>query len=183
MSGMRSNKDSQVVSLQKAGGGLQKHFANKTLRLANKVWKEADLLQLFQAQESAVAAADAARQAWLEATAKQNAGSAEVAAVLSALRQYVAAMYGTSSSVYTDFGFAAQRRAKPTVQTKSAAVQQGRATRKARNTMGKKQKLAIRGVATPPASEPGAPIPSSAPASSVTPASTGSPVVTPGASR
>jgi hypothetical protein len=182
MAGMRSNKNAQVVSLQKAGGGLQKHFANKTLRLANKVWKEEDLLQLFQAQESAVTAADAARQAWLEATAKQNAGSAEVAAVLSALRQYVAAMYGTSSSVYADFGFATQRRAQPTVETKSAAVQQARATRKARNTMGKKQKLAIRGVATPPAGAPAA-TPSSAPSSGATSASTSSPVVTPGASR
>jgi hypothetical protein len=89
------------------------------------------------------------------------------------LRNLVANTYGSSSEAYDDFGFTAPRKGKPSAKTKAAAVDQVLATREARHTMGKKQRLAIRGVVTPQDGAAAATAPSSTSATaSVAPPST-----------
>jgi hypothetical protein len=73
-----------------------------------------------------------------------------------AVKAWVTNEFGVGSQQAIDFGFPAPKAAKRTVESKVNAVLQAQATRKARGTMGKKQKSLIKGVVTAP-SAPAAP--------------------------
>jgi hypothetical protein len=81
-----------------------------------------------------------------------------------ALKAWVRGEFGVESTEANDFGFPTPKRAVLTVEQKARAVERGRATRKARGTMGRRQKEAIRGVVAAPALSLG-PTGSSAPSS------------------
>jgi hypothetical protein len=173
MSGSKKAKVSQLAALQAIKTGLQKYYANKTLPIAGKAWKQADLVALVQDQIDNLNASDSAHAAWVRAAASAHTGEAAVSAVVPGIRGIVAGMYGSSSEAYTDFGFTPPRKGKPSSKTKAAAVDQTLATRAARHIMGKNQRLAIPSVTvTPAASEPGAGSPSSTPQSAPTSATT-----------
>lgn len=80
-----------------------------------------------------------------------------------ALRAYVVNKFGADSQAAHDFGFLPPKVATKTVAVKAQAVADAKATRKARNTMGKNQKKGIKGV-----------VPSTAPAAPATNAQTAS---------
>jgi hypothetical protein len=63
-----------------------------------------------------------------------------------ALKAWVRGEFGVESGEANDFGFPAPKKAVLTVEQKARAVERGKATRKARGTMGYRQKEAIRGV-------------------------------------
>jgi hypothetical protein len=85
------------------------------------------------------------------------------------IKQYVMNMFGQTSAVLADFGFTPPKRPIQTIEQKNAAIAKRAATRKARNTLGKKAKLAIKGV-----------VPATAPATPVTPTTTpATPTTTP----
>lgn len=63
-----------------------------------------------------------------------------------ALRTYATGFYGTNSEAYTDLGFHHRARRRPSAMTAALATREATATRKARNTLGKKQRKKIRGV-------------------------------------
>jgi hypothetical protein len=71
-----------------------------------------------------------------------------------ALKAWVRGEFGVESTEANDFGFPAPKKAVLTVEQKVLAVERGRATRKARGTMGRRQKEGIRGVVEAPASPP-----------------------------
>jgi hypothetical protein len=62
-----------------------------------------------------------------------------------ALKAWVRAQFGVESTEAIDFGFPPPRTGVPTVEEKALAVARAKATRKARHTMGKRQKEGIRG--------------------------------------
>ena len=72
-----------------------------------------------------------------------------------ALKAWVRGEFGVESAEANDFGFPAPKKAVLTVEQKALAVERGRATRKARGTMGRREKEAIHGVVAPPAPAPG----------------------------
>jgi hypothetical protein len=122
---------------------------------------------MLQGQITAMQNADALHTSWLLATA-QNAATygSQIAPAILGLKKYAGAMLGDTSSGYAAFGFATKK-AQRTLPNKVAAAAQALATRAARHTMGKKQRLAITGVVpTPAATATGTP--SSVTASSVT---------------
>ena len=148
MSQVRKNDVSAMLTT--VISALDEGFAKETLFLEGKLWKEADVKQVFQDQLAALQASTAAHATWIKAvTDQREAYKTLVVPLLKALRGYVAAKCGTGSDTYLSFGFAVPQRSKPSSETQLAGVQQGRATRKARSTMGKKQRLAIKGVVSP----------------------------------
>jgi hypothetical protein len=68
-----------------------------------------------------------------------------------ALKPWVANHFGEASREAHDFGFPPGRKGVMTAEQKARAVELGRATRAARHTMGKKERLAIRGTLPPEA--------------------------------
>jgi hypothetical protein len=153
--------DAQVIV------GIQKHLLTvPTLPLAGSTYTPADLVKLVQSRiDSAgvVAAAGANRHATVVA---HDALGTKLTPILRGLRQYVLNVFGETSPVLADFGFTAPKTATRTPQEKAAAAAKALATRKARGTMGKKQKKGVKGtvpatapVTLPTASPPAAPSP------------------------
>jgi len=88
-------------------------------------------------------------------TARDEADAARKAVDASVLA-WAVETYGPTSPQALTFGYVAPNPAKPTAQTRAAAVVKAEATRKARGTAGKKQKAKITGAAeaTPVAAAP-----------------------------
>ncbi len=89
---------------------------------------------------SAEEAVDVANRAWRQAVAKRDALRADSAPVFQALQRFVQATRGKSSQAVAEFGFKPVDAPVKSVETKAAAVVKLRATRKARHTMGIRQK-------------------------------------------
>ena len=107
----------------------------------------------------------------------QNERQAEAAfrPIRKGMQQYVASRYGADSVKMAEFGFTPVKARKTDVRTKVGALDKAAATRLARHTMGKKEKLAIHGAVPATTTAPSAPASPAAPAPS---APSGAPVTT-----
>jgi hypothetical protein len=145
-----------------------------------------ELVAQFQQFVQAMQATNAAHQAWLNAVQNERAFEASVSPLREGVHGIVVAKLGKSSPQLTGYGFAPRKIAQPKALTKAASQVKAEATRKARGTVGKKQKLTISGnvtgvtitpitatqpqTATDPATPP-APAPTATPATPVAPRS------------
>jgi hypothetical protein len=149
-----SNKQQSIGEWQKIINTLQETYPGKSFALEGKVWKTNDVVTAFQNAIDIMNEVDSSHVAWTDAVTKQKAAVATVTLLVAALKAYFGAVYGKKSPAYAAFGFV-QKAAKVKVEARLAAVEKGRATRKARNTMGKRQRKAVTG-ATAPAAAPAA---------------------------
>ena len=162
-------KDAQVIV------GIEKDLQNvSNLLLAGETFTPPSLVALVQSRIDAANAVATAKASWQEAVKTYKALNTKVSPVVQGLKQYVFNAFGKTSPKLADFGFAAPRRATLTPEQTQAAVEKRKATRKARNTMGPKAKLKIKG--TPPTTA--APPVASEPATSLVTAPTATPLVT-----
>ena len=155
--------------------GIKKDLQNvSSLPLAGSAYTMAALEQLIQSRIDAANAVANAKANWHDASATYDALNTKVTQVVRGLRQYVINAFGQNSPVLADFGFTPPKKVALTPEAAVARAKKAAATRKARGTMGKKQKAPIKGtvLATAPATSPVAPAPTLAPAA------TPSPVVT-----
>jgi hypothetical protein len=126
-----------------------------------------ELLAFIQATLDAIAGVKSARTALAQAVTSQKAAVAQAKAIRTGMKRYLQTKYGPQSPKLQEFGFTPARTPKTPVKTKAAAKVKSAATRQARGTKGKKQKLAITGApAAATAVTPPAPL--AAPASNVT---------------
>jgi hypothetical protein len=95
---------------------------------------EAIVTQLQTALET-FAPAKAAYATWRAAVAKQDQAKANVAPLVTALRQYIRARYGTGSLTLAQFGLSARARKVPTVAAKAVSVANAKATRQANKSL------------------------------------------------
>ena len=156
MSQTKPSKASLAAKERKLIAALAKHFTGAAILTLNGVsYKAKDVQSVLQAHLDATSAADALRAEWQTAVSTAVAKAAAVAGMLPALRAHLISAYGGSSATVADFGFTPKKKAT-TVAAPATGVAKRQATRKARGTMGKKQKEKIVGVVQP------APIPSAA---------------------
>jgi hypothetical protein len=172
-------KDQQVIV-----GIKQDLQSMSSIPLGATTYTPTSLVALVQSRIDAGNAVVTAKANWQGAVKTYDAINTQVTLIERELRNLVIATFGPTSPKLADFGFAPPKKAELTADEKAAAVAKRAATRKARGTMGKKQKLEIKGtVATPatgatpavitassapaPASStaPVAPVPAVAPAS------------------
>ncbi len=176
--GSKVNKTTRTNANRKIVNAIQKHLTG-TVTLEGVKYTPASLAKMFQKGIGIADATDAAKTQWHAAVATEKQNTQELSGVQSALRSHVAALYGETSTEYADFGFAPKKVAKVDVATKAKAAQERAATRKARNTMGKRQKQEVTGE-TPAAPEPTTPsataAPAPTPAASIATPSNGAPV-------
>jgi len=147
--------------------GIKNNLQNvSSLPLAASTYTMATLVQLVQSRIDAANTVVNARAHWVDASATYETLNTNVTKVVRALRQYVINVYGPDSPVLADFGFTATKRSPLTPEQLVAKAQKAAATRKARGTMGKKQKAKIKGtvVTTAPATPPSATAPAETPA-------------------
>jgi hypothetical protein len=171
MSGTTS-KPSKVATLARVQAiiaGTQKHFPSGSFTLGNVAFTTASLVQLFQTLADAIAAVNTAQAGAKSAVAAMRAVHSNVNPVLAEFTKWLRASFGTATSTLADFGLEPPKARTPmTAEAKTAAVAKRAATRAARGTTSKKQKLAVKGnvtgiIVTPVTSPAASPAPQPAP--------------------
>jgi hypothetical protein len=184
MSTTRTTKAAALARVQALIAGTQKHFASAQFTLSNTVYTTASLVALLQSVADAITSLNAAQASARDAVKTAQGVEAKAAPVIRDYRRFVLATFGTSIQQLADFGMQPPKaRAPRTVEQKATTAAKLRATRKARGTTSKKQKLAIKGdvtgitvtpVTTPQAAPSPAPQPASNASSAPSPAGQGS---------
>ena len=172
MSGTTSkpSKAATLARVQALIAGTQKHFPSGSFTLGNVAFTTASLVQLLQSLADAIAAANTAQAGARSAVAAMRAAHATVDPVLAEFTKWLRASFGTATSTLADFGLEPPKARTPlTAEAKTAAVAKRAATRAARGTTSKKQKLAVKGNVTGIIVTP---VTSPAPASPAEPAAT-----------
>jgi hypothetical protein len=163
-----TNRLQQQSSDQNLSEGLTKHLTTLTsFTIGSASYKAADVISSLQERINAADAVDSTRAAWQTAVKANRDERAKTYSLISGVRQTLQVMFAGSIDTLADFGL--KPRKIPAVRTpeeKAAAVAKAKATRKARNTMGPKQKAKIKGTVPPtaPATEPAATAPTAPPA-------------------
>jgi hypothetical protein len=151
--------------------GMNTELANvDPIVLIEQSYPRAALIAEFQKRVDAAEATKTARNNLHTCVAQEKTVQTEVAPLRMAMKQYLQSRYGKNSPKLQLFGFTQAKKPAKTVASKMAAVTNAKATRVARNTMGKKQKLKVKGAPSPGGTTPSAASSASAPAA--TPATT-----------
>jgi hypothetical protein len=156
------NRTSNTARAAQIIAGIQKHLMSVASMTFNSVaYTPASLIALFQSEVDSAGNVGSKKGQWHDAiTADQNLRKL-ISIVLVGLRELVRQMF-TDAQVLADFGFTPRKPRKPlTPAEKVVAAAKRAATRKARNTMGPKAKLDIKGTLTGPVviePTPGAPV-------------------------
>jgi hypothetical protein len=165
-----TTKTDAVARAQLLIAGTKKHFTSASpLAFASASYTPAQVeasLQTFIDLRSGVDAAKAETKTKLAAEAAQ---SSTLRTFMSAFESFVRSAFSNSPDVLADFGLKPRKaRTQLTVEQKAAADAKRKATREARNVMGSKQRLAVKGdvtgVIVTPVKAAAAPAPSTSPA-------------------
>jgi hypothetical protein len=148
-------KTSQVIRQIRAANvvaGIRKHMPpGRKVYLDGKAYTSKELIALFQEQVDAIDAVRSARAALTAAVRKERVVAKKVNAATLGLQSIVRPMFALGSAALADFGWAPPKKPGPkTTAAKLAGVLKAAATRKARRTMGRRQRLKIRGELPPP---------------------------------
>jgi len=140
-------KDKQVLN------GIETELqAIPTLYLGGEVFTPVSLTDFIQNRIALANTIDTTRAAWEAALSAYDAVGKKTDLVIGDLRHTVMAAFGRQSPVLASFGFSPMHVPFMTAEQRAIAVKKAKATRKARGTMGKKQKAQIKGaVPTAPA--------------------------------
>jgi hypothetical protein len=150
--------------------GTQKHPPTGPLTVGGATYTATALVQLLQSLADALGAADSAKASWQEALKNATDVKAKVGPVVQAYRSWVVVTYGNAPATLADYDVTPRKVPTPlTAEQLVAKATKAEATRKARNTMGKKQKKSVKG--TVPTT---APVTSSAASPPVAPSAAGS---------
>jgi hypothetical protein len=178
----KQSKATALTRVQALIAGTQKHFPNGSFTLGNTAYTTASLVAALKGLEDTLAALNAAHAGVRDAVKTARGVQATVTPLLRDYRAFLRATFSTATAQLADFGMQGAPPRKPlTSDQRAAATAKMRATRKARGTTSKKQKLAVKGdvtgvIVTPithagpstPAAPPAAPAPA-VPAPAVTP--------------
>jgi hypothetical protein len=145
---MRAKRDNDgiVSATTQALSALGKHLPpSLQIPAGEKLITAPEFATVFQTALDARAAVVVARGQYKAALAARRQADAARRVHDDALKAWVLHRFGPSSSVTHDFGYAQRPRSEPSAQAKADAVRLNKATRKARGTLGPKQKLQIKG--------------------------------------
>jgi hypothetical protein len=148
-----SNKSNTIDRNRKAIAGIQKHYANAPAIVLDGVsYKPAEIEKILQDRIDRADATSAAKVTFHEAVAAERAANAKANAVFKALRTRVLSDFKSSAETLGEFGIVLRPKRELTVEQKVEAAAKREATRKARHTMGAREKAKIKG--QPPATPP-----------------------------
>ena len=164
----KPTKAAALARVQALIAGTLKHFPSGSFTLGNAAFTTATLVQLLQSLVDAFTSLNATQLSAKDAELSLKGIETHVNPVVRAYERYVLAAFSNAPQQLADFGMQPPKARKPMdSQQRAAAAAKARATRKARGTTSKKQKLAVKGdvtgvIVTPvtnPASPPAQPAP------------------------
>ena len=145
----KSTKAASLAHVQALIAGTSKHFPNASFTFEKTAYTTASLVQGLQGLADAIAAVLAAHASVTDALAKLAPVEASMSPVIGAYVRFIRVTLGNAAQDLADFGLAPPKvRAPRTSEQNAAAAAKARATRKARGTTSKKQKLAVKGNVT-----------------------------------
>ena len=161
-------KAAALAHVQALIAGTTKHFPNGSFTIGGTVYTAASLIQVFQGLASAMTARNAAEAGAKDALAAEHAAQTQVGPILLAYKRLVHAAFANATQTLADFGLAPPKTRTPlTTEQRAARAAKAKATRTARGTTSKKQKLAVKGnvtgVTVTPVTAPTAATPPAAP--------------------
>ena len=157
---------------------LGEYVKPKTVMQVNgQPMKVADVTGVYQACIATRSELVKQRAAYEKALEARDSAEATRQATDKGLRAWVTGAYGAESQEALEFGFLPTKVTEKSAATKATAVLKLRATREARNTMGKRQKKDIKGTIVAPAApaEPAITAPAAAPTASAPTTTNGAP--------
>ncbi|MGH7435747.1 MAG: hypothetical protein ACRENE_08735 [Polyangiaceae bacterium] len=172
-----SNKTAatSLADVQALIAGTQKHFPNGQFTFVNTAYTTATLVQALQSLADGLTALNVAHSSVKDGVAGLSALKAKLNPLVRAYVAYIRATFSDATTQLGDFGLQPPKVRQPLdTEKRAAATAKLRATRKARGTTSKKQKLAVKGdvtgvIVTPvtqpaPAATPASPATSAGPA-------------------
>ncbi len=128
--------------------GIETHIKNGKVEVSinGQTMKVSEVGAVFQASLDAQTAVTSARGKYKVALTTRAAAETQRRLVDEGMKNYVIGRFGADSEAAHDFGYSLRKVTKPDAETKANAVKLGQATREARGTMGKKERLKIKGV-------------------------------------
>jgi hypothetical protein len=164
---VRTNRKTVISNNQQLEAALDTYYPKGSFVIDGKTYKTSDIVGLLEEEDTLIAAAVTARAAWQTAAGAARSRIAANDKMRIELKAALKSLLGTTNaSKLQEFGFPVRARAVVDAPTKAEAAQKAKATREARGTLGRKQRLAITGAIASPAA---------------TPSSTPAPVAPPGA--
>jgi hypothetical protein len=179
----KKSKATALASVQALIAGTQKHFPTGSLTIGNTAYTTASIVQTLQGLADAYTRLDAAHANVKDQVTEQRATESKVAPFLRDYTKFLRGTLGTGAAQLADFGLQPPKARKPlTAEQRAAAKAKADATRKARGTTSKKQKLTVQGdvtgvVVTPVTSHPASPPPVAGPPATP-PAASPAPIAT-----
>jgi hypothetical protein len=149
---IRLTQEEVITRLRKRITALQQYGQNQTQFLVNaKPYAAAQLIPIFQKVVDGLLAVAGKRGELHNLVAQLRLDEAAEHAIDKGLQAWVVVTYGANSQAMTDFDYPAPKPRKVAAKVKAQAVDKGLATRKARHTLGTRQKAPIKGDVTPAA--------------------------------
>jgi hypothetical protein len=143
------SKAAVAAQLQALITGLQKQFPNGQFTLGNTAYTTTTLAQALQSLIDAIDAVNTAQAQATVAVAALRDTEEKVGPIVGALKLNLLAMFGDAVDVLALFGLKPHKAPAPrTGEENAAAAAKAKATRNARGTTSKKQKLAVVGNVT-----------------------------------
>jgi hypothetical protein len=137
-------RHAKSTKVQRARGmiaGLKKHAE----RLVNPRLESLETIaSRYQAHLDALDKVAAAHAAWMQAVRDEVRLETELKKLTERLRRYLQGIFGDHSAALLDFGLKPRKKAYISAEKMLRTVEKRNATRKARGTMGKRQKKALR---------------------------------------
>ncbi len=165
---VKTTKVTRQVAISQIIAGLQQFFGGMpTLVLGGTTYTQTDVTNRLQAVIAAIKQSSNSKAAWLADVQTERNQLTAVAPLLRFIKSFVTAQLGDTQDVSQKlevFGYTPRKVPSKTVQVKAEAVELGASTRKARSTMGPKQKAKMKG--TVPVAPAGAAAAGPAPAAS-----------------
>jgi hypothetical protein len=145
----KPNQAGFVAGMQALSAGMQKHFPNGQLTFGNAVHTTDSIVEILQDLVGAYSAVDAANATATDAVAARRAKQANAAPVIRDLVAFLRATFRDATAQLGGFGLQAPKARTPiSTDTRVVARAKAKATRTARGTTSKKQKLAVHGDVT-----------------------------------
>jgi len=151
MSTTTSNKSkaAALARVQAMIAGTTKHFPSGSFTIGSTVYTSSSLVQVLQGLANAMTARSTAEASAKDARAAEQAVQAQVDPILRAYQHLVLAAFANAAQTLADFGLTPPKARPPmTAEQLAARAAKSRATRAARGTTSKKQKLAVKGRVT-----------------------------------
>jgi hypothetical protein len=130
--------------------------AKSQIEIDGKAYKPSDLIAIFQASLDTRAALIKSRAQAKVDLAARGAAEGNRNAIEPGLKSWVTGKFGATSNEALEFGYAPRKTATKSAETKATAARLAEATREARGTMGKKERLKVKGT-LPVSAAPAAP--------------------------